>query len=521
MKDEGQAVKAQVRALGLIRVSTKAQAAKGYSPSEQQAAIARFAADRGLTVVEYVTEKKSGFTLDRADVRRLREMARRNEIQAVVAFVMDRLSRDLELQIALRREIKALGLTLYTTTRGEIEDTPEGNLLSNIEGAFSQHEIETLVRRSKMGKLGKAKSGKWVAVGNPPYGSEKRGERGDAVLVVVKEQMRIVKWIFDRYTGWDGKKAMGLIPIAQRLMERGVTAPYGGNKWWPSTVSIILKSRAYVGIIEYRGIEISVPALAIVEPGEWAAAQRQAKSNFIAAARNRQREYLMARRLTCACGLGMSAVTRVKNDRAKQFTSIYFCNSKGQPAGLYEVCHFGTIVTSKVDVKVWALVRELITSDRLAQGVKELDQAQALAGETNESAARIAEIDAKITEYEKQISAWLDRFGGDTEHDEELAASVELKIRESRRKILELRSARADVLAQGEDRQAQATARVELAERVRQMRGKIDRASFERRREIVDLLDVRVRMGRHEDGRRFGWVTWAGGASQEVKVEFD
>lgn len=175
-----------IPAIGMIRVSSKKQDKHGYSPAEQREAIQRYADDHGLRIVEFVNAAQTGFTLDRADVRRMREMARQGTIKAVVAFVMDRLSRDLELQISLRREITRLGLALYTTTRGRIEDNPEANLLSNIEGAFSQHEIETLVRRSKMGRLGKAKSGKYVGVGNPPYGGRKVGERGEAIERVQK-----------------------------------------------------------------------------------------------------------------------------------------------------------------------------------------------------------------------------------------------------------------------------------------------------------------------------------------------
>ncbi len=292
---------------------------------------------------------------------------------AVVAFVMDRLSRDLELQIALRKEIQQLGLELYTTTRGLIEDTPEANLLSNVEGAFSQHEIEVLVRRSKMGRMGKAKQGKWGGDGNPPYGAIKVGERGNARLVLSPENVAIVKQIFDWYTGWQDNKPLSLVPICERLMEQHVPAPYGGWHWWPSTISKILKSRAYLGYIEYRGIDIPVPELAIIERAQWNAAQQQSKQNVREADRNRKREYLMARRLTCACGRAMTAVTRIKNDRG-DLTSIYFCITRGQPKDLFAPCQFGTIIARKVDTAIWACIRQALSEDRLLDGLREADR---------------------------------------------------------------------------------------------------------------------------------------------------
>lgn len=503
-------------AIGMIRVSSKKQDKQGYSPAEQREAIQRYADDHGLRIVEFVNEAKTGFTLDRADVRRMREMARQGTIKAVVAFVMDRLSRDLELQISLRREITRLGLALYTTTRGRIEDNPEANLLSNIEGAFSQHEIETLVRRSKMGRMGKAKSGKYVGVGNPPYGGQKIGERREATIVPDPKTIKIVHKIFDWYTGWTGEKPIGLIPICERLMEQHIAAPYGGTRWWPATVSGILKSRAYIGVLEYRGIEIPTPAMAVIERRQWNAAQRQCEQNTIEADRNRKREYLMARRLTCACGQASTAVTRYKSDRVST-TAIYFCSTRGQPKGLYAVCHFGTITVSKVDSAIWAYLKAKLTPEALRAGALEADAYEAGAP-VEQGADRLAAIDADIKQHTQQIEALFTRFGNDA--DAELAAQAELRIREVRQQILGLRSEREDLLANADRAQATADQRADAIERIHKLGRKIERATFVVKRQVIDILDVRAKFGRHENGQRFAWITSLLSPRPEL-VEFD
>lgn len=427
----------------------------------------------------------------------LREMARQGTIKAVVAFVMDRLSRDLELQISLRREITRLGLTLYTTTRGRIEDNPEANLLSNIEGAFSQHEIETLVRRSKMGRLGKAKSGKWPGVGPAPYGSIKVGERGASELKADAAKLKIVKQIYTWYTGWDGRTPIGLAKIAERLMSQGIPAPAGGAVWWTSTVSAILTGRDYLGYVTYRGIEVYVPALAIIPDEMWAAAQRQAKSNFSEAARNRQRDYLLARRLTCGCGKAAGGVTRKRSGQREGTLALYECSTRRVARGTYEPCHYGTIAVNRVDSKIWAAVRSLIDDPTLRAGVSEATNVRPMVD-------RVAEIDAQIAQHERQMDSLFERFGADS--DGELSARAELKIRELRQAVLDLRAERAAAIDTTEATQRQAAQRASAVDQVKKLARKLDRAAFATKRQVIELLDVRVTLGRREDGRRIGWL---------------
>lgn len=491
-------------AIGMIRVSTKQQDKSGYSPAEQREAIQHYADDHGLRIVEFVNAAQTGFTLDRADVRRMREMARQGMIKAVVAFVMDRLSRDLELQISLRREITRLGLTLYTTTRGRIEDNPEANLLSNIEGAFSQHEIETLVRRSKMGRLGKAKSGKWPGVGPAPYGSRRAGERGASELIADVDELKIVKQIYTWYTGWEGQTPIGLAKIAERLMSQGVTAPAGGAVWWTSTLSQILTGRDYLGYVTYRGIEVYVPALAVITDEMWAAAQRQARANFSEADRNRQHDYLLARRLTCGCGKSSGGVTRKRSGERDGTLSLYECSTRRVARGTYDPCHYGTISVSRVDARIWSTVRWLIDEPTLRAGLSEATHVAPSTSSANASATdRVAEIDAKIAQHERQIDSLFDRFGADT--DGELSARAELKIRELRQAVLDLRAERAQAIDTTESAQRQAEQRTGAIDQVKRLSRKLDRATFETKRQVIELLDVRVTLDK-VDGRRVGWL---------------
>lgn len=116
---------------------------------------------------------------------------------------------------------------------------------------------------------------------------------------------------------------------------------------------------------------------------------------------------------------------------------------------------------------------------------------------------RVAEIDAKIAQHERQIDSLFDRFGADT--DGELSARAELKIRELRQAVLDLRAERANAIDTTEAEQHKADQRRGAIDQVKRLSRKLDRATFETKRQVIELLDVRVTLDK-VDGRRVGWL---------------
>ena len=263
-------------------------------------------------------------------------------------------------------------------------------------------------------------------------------------------------------------------------MERGVLAPYGGMRWHPSTVSKILQSRAYIGIIEYRDIEINVPELAVVPREQWHAAQRQAEENVFEAARNRRREYLLARRINCACGLTVRATTRISRHQTEY--ANYYCSSRSAPRGLYPVCHYGFIKVQKVDEAVWRFIRESLQDDDLREGIIQSDRQPP--PDVAETKRQLATIDADVQRLNRQIDKWLSAFGSDD--DAELAAKVEGNIRDARRKIIELRQKREELATESDRRAETLLRRREIYERISKMQRKLDRATFAVKRTVIE-----------------------------------
>jgi DNA invertase Pin-like site-specific DNA recombinase len=75
-------------ATAYIRVSSRAQ-----DHATQRAAIERIAAARGDVITEWFAEKKSAKTMARAELHRLRAVAREGCISKLYVFRLDRLTR--------------------------------------------------------------------------------------------------------------------------------------------------------------------------------------------------------------------------------------------------------------------------------------------------------------------------------------------------------------------------------------------------------------------------------------------
>src|SRR5260370_10952568 len=71
-----------------LRVSSLAQ-----NVATQKAAIERAAAARGDVIVEWYSEKKSGKTIARPELDRVRDLARQGHLQKLYVYRLDRLAR--------------------------------------------------------------------------------------------------------------------------------------------------------------------------------------------------------------------------------------------------------------------------------------------------------------------------------------------------------------------------------------------------------------------------------------------
>ncbi len=140
------------RAIVYARVSTDEQMEKGFSiPSQLEACVAY--ADRNkMTVVEKITEDYSGAKLDRPGLSQARDMIAQGEVDAIVVFASDRLTRNLAHSLILRDEFYKAHIEIHYVSRGKLENNPEDRMTENIQGVFNEYWREKIREGSIRGR---------------------------------------------------------------------------------------------------------------------------------------------------------------------------------------------------------------------------------------------------------------------------------------------------------------------------------------------------------------------------------
>src|SRR5215210_1080777 len=153
------------RAILYARVSTDEQAKSGYSLAQQMEALRQYAAREGYEVLEQVTDPgKSGASLARPGMDRVRDLVAAGGVSVVLAQDRDRFAREPAYHYLLRQEFEKRGCKIRALNdRGD--DSPEGELTDGILDQLAKFERAKLTERSRRGKMRKARKGKLIAVG--------------------------------------------------------------------------------------------------------------------------------------------------------------------------------------------------------------------------------------------------------------------------------------------------------------------------------------------------------------------
>jgi site-specific DNA recombinase len=135
--------------------------------------------------MHFIDDGVSGAYLERPGLDRLRDKALSGEVTKVYVLSPDRLSRKSAHQVLLIEEMKRLGVNFSFVNR-QIGDTPEDQMLLQIQGIVAEYEREKILERSRRGKLYAAKRGKVNVLGGAPYGYHyKKGiDTQDATYVI-------------------------------------------------------------------------------------------------------------------------------------------------------------------------------------------------------------------------------------------------------------------------------------------------------------------------------------------------
>lgn len=258
-----------------IRWSTEEQG-HGTTLEVQQERVGHFIRSQGWEPRDdlmFVDDGCSGGSLERPAMARLREAVAAGEVECVVVYKLDRLSRSLLDTVNLVRQEWKGRCALFSATEHFDTGSPVGQMVFNILVSFAEFERNLIRERTLSGKRKRAQQGR-NAGQKYPYGYRK-GADGAWALDGVDETSgsfigpaAVVRRIFTSFL-----EGSPLTAIAETLNADGIPTPEG-RPWRFGAVGRILANPCYAGTYRYgeRTTEGAIPP--IVSADDFRQAQR-------------------------------------------------------------------------------------------------------------------------------------------------------------------------------------------------------------------------------------------------------
>jgi site-specific DNA recombinase len=301
----------------------------------------------------YIDKNKSGATLDRPGLDRLRDGVAAKLYDVVIAHSPDRLTRGDEMDcLLLNQELKKGGVKLAYVS-GSYDDSPEGEFASEVQNAASRFERKKFRERSRRGRRQKARDGHPHSC-HPPdgykYEGHKFGKRGE--YVIVPERAKIVYMIYDMTAkGWtSGRLARylnekGVETHASWLRRMGMKGPNSRGRWFRSSVTQVMEKTCYYGEMIQNGSTVFVRE--IVPRELWDRAHDALARNKVGEVGRPSIQYLLTGRIWCArCRKRCTTLP-------KHVTGAYRCGHFDHTDPRVRFCDAPQIRRSVIEPLVW------------------------------------------------------------------------------------------------------------------------------------------------------------------------
>ncbi|MFC1972329.1 recombinase family protein [Chloroflexota bacterium] len=480
------------------RVSTDNQEREGTSLQTQLENCLTYCQSKGYDVAYRFTESYSGLTIDRPKLSELRELVRTEDIDVVLVYCLDRLTRDPGHGVIITQELEKHHVKLEAVTE-DVDNSELGKLISYIRGYASKVEAEKIKERTMRGKRAKAKGGS-MPTGNGPglYGydyipvSQKNG--GRRVINEIE-----ASWVRKMYQ-WLVNDGMSTRAITLRL--RSSNAPTKCGRFWRwATVLKILKNPAYTGRTflfttangkQYHKpkedwIEIPDVTPVVISEELFQAAQQQLQENSRKAIRNTRRQYLLRGHVHCRkCGQSYyGCATGDRAGGARRLRLRYRCRGKLSLVSPTTRCVNNSWQADKLEALVWEQIARVLDNPELI--IAEIEKQR-------QDADMAGVLETELKQVDRQLNA--------TDHSQHQLLQWALKGFPEETVVTEnnkLNARRESLKAQKTQLEAQIKVSEEavislpkLEQFVQFMRERISLLDFEAKRMALDMLNVKV-----------------------------
>jgi site-specific DNA recombinase len=222
----------------------------------------------------------SGGTMERPALKRLIADIEAGQIDVVVVYKVDRLTRALSDFAKLVELFDRRGVSFVSITQQFNTTTSMGRLTLNVLLSFAQFEREVIGERVRDKIAASKKKGMWMG-GMPPLGYDVK----DRKLVVNDEESRTVVDIYRRYLALKSvralKEELAVAGIRSKRRVRSDDTKYGGQKLARGALYLMLQNRIYRGEIIHKGNSYPGQHPAIIDQPLWDEVQAALAKNRI------------------------------------------------------------------------------------------------------------------------------------------------------------------------------------------------------------------------------------------------
>jgi DNA invertase Pin-like site-specific DNA recombinase len=239
-----------MKAGGYLRVSTEEQASEdAYGLDAQREAVVKYCEVNNIELVAIFQDTISGALAERPGLMALMTEAKAGAFEKIIVPKLDRLSRDTCYALWIEKELRKLGVELFSIQEPYRWDDPVQKVLLTIMLSFAEYERQLIKLRLSGGRKAKARKGGYAG-GRPCMGY--RAEKLERKLVPDEKQAETVRRLFKIK---DQNPKLYLKEIAAKLNAEGLKSAEGGF-FYPITVKRILDRRSfYQGLYRYSDIE--------------------------------------------------------------------------------------------------------------------------------------------------------------------------------------------------------------------------------------------------------------------------